>query len=138
MQEQTKIQVALETFFKPFATAKGLPVIYEATSAAPTTDHFEIRWFPSPVKDPSLGVAHRRYTGIFRILYYTYTKDKGSAAINDMCGEIATLFKRGTAVVKNGITVNIETTPSVSGLLIEDAYLYKVIDVSYRCDIMDY
>ena len=138
MEEQTKIKVALESTFNTFAVSKSIPVIYEATSAAPATDHFECRWFPAATQDPSLGVSHRRYTGVFRIVYYTYTKDKGGAAIEDMAAQVAKVFKRGTTIAKNGISVIVESTPSVSGLLIEDAYLYKVIDVKYRCDIMDY
>lgn len=138
METQRKIQVALESTLATWATAQHIPVIYEATSAAPAVDHIEVRWFPSPTQDPSLGSAHRRYKGIFRMSYYTYTKDKGSGDISDMCALLEKLFKRGLAIAKNNITVNIEETPSVSSLMIEDAYLYKVVDVTYRCDITDY
>ena len=60
--------------------------------------------------------------------------NKGTAAIDTLAEQLIELFPRGLQIVDNGLTVNIDNKPSVVGKGCPDKYMFRTVDIVYRCD----
>jgi hypothetical protein len=137
MSDKNKIRSALEIYLNTFAQSKAYPVLWENVSSIPEAQkHLEPRVFFSDTQDPSIGVNHRRYKGIFRVSYYTPELNKGMGPIQAAADEIVNHFKRGTQLTFQDVTVHIENTPSYPEPISNTANLYVPIDIYFRCDII--
>lgn len=137
MSDKAKIRKALEKHLNTYATSKLYPVLWEnVSSQPPTAKHLEARIFFSPVNDASIGAQHRRYTGIFRVSYYTPELNKGMGPIETAADEIVNLFKRGTQLSADDVVVWIENTPSYPDPISSTPNIYVPIDIYFRCDII--
>lgn len=136
MATQVKIRNALESRIAVFAASKSVPVAVENKSFTPTGDYIEVSLFPAATKDPSFGALHKRYSGIFRVVYYSTGLNKGMAAIETLADEIVNLFPRGLAITKDDVVVNIETTPTQSGPGFMNGYIFVAVSAYYRTDVI--
>jgi hypothetical protein len=64
-------------------------------------------------ENPTMGDDYYREQGIFQINLF-YPIQAGTATAAARAAAIKTLFKRGTSITSNGVTVQIEATPEVS------------------------
>lgn len=136
MATQVKIRNALESRLATYAATKSLPVLWENKSATPSGSYLSASLYPSATKDPSFGALHKRYSGIFRIVYYCIDLNKGMAAIETLADELVSLFPRGLAITKDDVVVNIETTPAQSPPGFESSYVFVAVSVFYRTDVV--
>lgn len=129
-----KVRAALETKLNSFATANSLKVAWENKGADYTVSHIRATLFPSPTQNPSIGVEHKRYRGLFRMLIMLTDLNNGPSAVETLGENLANAFPRGSSLSSGGVVVNIENTPSVSGLMYEGNFVYVSVELAYRAD----
>lgn len=134
---QVEIRNALETRLAAFATATGVTVLYENDASEPiAVTHLRPAIFPSPTKNPSMGAYHRRYNGIFKVQCWVDSLNNGPADTEALAEELVAWFPRGLELIKNGISVHIENTPSQSGLSPESNHCVVTVEMIYRADVV--
>lgn len=129
-----KVRSALETRLKTFADANSLKVAWENKGAVLTVNHIQATLFPAPTQNPSLGVEHKRFRGVFRMRVMLNDINNGPAGIETLSEALVDWFPRGSSLVASGVTVNVESTPSCSGIMYEGNFVYVVVELSYRAD----
>ena len=123
----------LESRLNSWATAgiPAVPIAWENDAFEPPTNGAYARAYllPAATNDPSLGMAHRRYSGTFQINVFC-PKGEGPDAAQVLAEEIEALYPRGLAI--NG--VRITKTPEI-GRGTPDGNWYMVpVFVTYRLD----
>ena len=131
---QATIRAALEGHLKVWADAHGLPVAWENSDLTPTTNHLRCFILPSQIQNPSMGVEHKRYRGILRVQYFSTALNEYARPIESIMDQLVDLFPRGLAIEKDGLTVNIQSTPSMSRLYIDGQWVYSNIETDYRAE----
>lgn len=129
-----KVRAALETKLNSFATANSLKVAWENKGADYTVSHIRATLFPSPTQNPSIGVEHKRYRGLFRMLVMLTDLNNGPSAVETLGESLADWFPRGSSLTSGGLIVNIESTPSVSSIMYEGNFVYVSVELAYRAD----
>ena len=131
---QTKIRTALEKRILAYATAHSIPVAWENSGGEFESSYLAVFVFPSPTLNPSLGVKHRRYRGILRIQVHMPTEINGTFELESLAADVVELFPRGLEIIEDGLSVNIEDTPSQSRVYPDGNFIYTVVETSYRCE----
>ena len=134
---QVEIRNALETRLAAFATAKSTKVLWENDVSEPLAEsHMRVRLFPSGTQNPSLGAYHRRYKGIFQVQCWIDSLNLGPADVEAFAEELVAYFPRGLELIKNGVSVHIENTPSQSGISPESNHSVVTVEMIYRADVI--
>lgn len=134
---QVEIRDALETRLKSFADIKGTKILWENAAYAPEDEsHMRARIFPSGTQNPSLGAYHRRYKGIFQVQCWIDSLNLGPADVEAFAEELVAYFPRGLELIKNGVSVHIENTPSQSGISPESNHSVVTVEMIYRADVI--
>lgn len=130
-----RVRNSLETHLAAFATANSnIPVVWENIKTIPSGNYLKAFLFPAATQDPSFGTKHKRYTGLFRVTYYTTELNVGMFAATTFAESLADHFPRGLQIVSGGLTTNITNTPSVSTPAYEATYMYITVDILYRAE----
>ena len=131
---QLNVRAALETRLAAFATSKSLPVVWENIKTLPSGSYLIAHMFPANTQDPSFGNKHKRYTGLFRVTFYSTDINKGLAAVQSTVEDLVNYFPRGLELSAGGLVTNITNTPSLLSPGYESTYIYITVDILYRAD----
>lgn len=135
---QLFVRNALETTLAAFAASKSnIPVVWENIKSIPTVSYLKAFMFPAATQDPSFGNQHKRYTGMFRVTYYSTQLNVGMNAITSFVEDLVNYFPRGLQLVSGGLTTNITNTPSVSSPNYDGNFIYVTVDILYRADLIE-
>lgn len=118
------------------ALTPALESAWENTAFVPKdgVPHQEVRMLPNVPDNTAIGGQYYREQGILQV-ELAYPLLKGSKDAQTRAEAIRTLFKRGTQLVKDGITVTIETTPAIGpGFVARDRWRVPV-SVRYNAQI---
>lgn len=129
-----KIRAALENHL---ATMSGaLDISYENAQFTPTpgTAFQVVNLLPATVQNPSIGAELHRELGIFQVTLH-YPVNAGSANSVTMAENIRTRFKRGTTITNNGVTVMIDSTPTIARGIIDGDRWIVAVSIPYMANI---
>lgn len=129
-----KIRNALESKLAAFADTKSLPVVWENIKTIPTGSYLKAFLFPANTQDPSFGNKHIRYSGMFRVTYYTIGLNAGMVPATTLVEDLVAYFPRGLQLVSGGLTTRILNTPSISSPGYEGNYMYITTEIFYMAD----
>ena len=140
MAGQKEVRAALENRLQAFATSKSLPVAWENKSTEINVSHLRSTLFTGNTRNPSMGTAgdgrcHKRYVGILRIQVCLTELNKGPSIIESLAEELVNWFPRGSALVKDTVTVNLDNTPTMSPVDFDANFVFVSIDIPYRSEI---
>lgn len=130
-----KIRQALETGLSTITPA--LATAYENVPYAPVTGtpyQTVYMLFNNP-DNPTLGDGFYRERGIMQVSL-KYPLNNGSTACATRVELVRQKFKRGATFTKDGITVTIDKTPSVSFMTEADRYT-AVVKIYFYSDIFN-
>lgn len=132
---QLKVREALEARLQTFATSKGITtVVWENIKSIPSGTYLKAHMFPADTQDPSFGNKHRRYTGLFRVTYYTTALNTPLPLVQPLIEDLVDYFPRGLQLTAGGLVTNITNTPSILSPGYEATYMYITVDILYRAD----
>lgn len=129
-----KIRSALENHL---ATMSGaLSISYENAQFEPTagTAFQVVNLLPATVQNPSIGADLHRELGIFQVTLY-YPINAGPTDCATMAENIRTRFKRGTTITNSGVTVMIDSTPSIARGIIDGDRWVVAVSIPYMANI---
>jgi len=87
-------------------------------------------------QNPTTSADHRRERGEFQV-FVSYPKGSGANAAYDKASSIASLFKRGTTLIKNSTKVLIVQSPHVAtAMQFADRYVVPVT-VEFFVDVFE-
>ena len=132
-----KIRAALESKLAAFAASKSLPVVWENIKTIPTGSYLKAFLFPANTQDPSFGNKHIRYSGMFRVTYYTTGLNAGMVPATTLVEDLVAYFPRGLQLVSGGLTTRILNTPSINSPGYEGTYMYITVEVFYMADSIE-
>jgi len=100
-----------------------------------STVPFQVVWFPEfMIENPTMGSNFHRIRSYIQI-DLMYPLLAGTAAIETRAGLIQSTFDRGSSFTNGGITVRIESTPSISGGIVDGDRYKKIIKIRYWADV---
>lgn len=129
-----KVRQALETKLAAFAASKSLPVVWENIKTIPTGSYLKAFLFPANTQDPSFGNKHIRYSGMFRVTYYTTGLNTGMVPATTLVESLVDYFPRNLQLTSGGLTTRILNTPSISSPGYEGTYMYITTEIFYMAD----
>lgn len=130
-----KISAAFETRLALLSPA--LATAYENAAYTPVTNtpYQRIKLLPAQPENPTLGDGYYREVGICEIVLF-YPINTGRGLAQAKADAIKNHFKRGTAMIEQGITVKVSRTPTVSqGIADGDRYAIP-ISIFYYCELI--
>lgn len=132
------IRAALESAVATWAAAQtpAVPVQYQNVAYTPAIGTRYLRTFtiPAETENPSLGDAHRRYTGILQANLYM-PDGNGSGTGETLADSLLTYFARGESFTISGVTVRILQSPSVNPALNDNGWYIVPVAIRYQADI---
>lgn len=133
------IVAALQVRLKAFAAAQSpvLRIAYELTpfAATATETYLADHHLPASTQDPSLGVRHQRFIGVYQIDVIA-PGTINPVTLRTLADAIAAHFPRGTVLQGAGIRVSIDSTPA-RGPAIPDTARTKIpVSIRYRADLI--
>lgn len=132
---QKKVRAALETRLNGWSTTNSIPINWEGTKSNNTAvKYVSATLIPANTTNPSYGTKHIRYRGTFRLLVRVQALDKGMAEIETISESLAQQFPRGLVLTASGLSVHIESTPSLRPSFIDGMYTIIPVDIEYRAD----
>lgn len=129
-----KIRAALENHLANMSGA--LDISYENAQFTPTagTAFQVVNLLPATVVNPSIGAELHRELGIFQVTLH-YPINVGPANCATMAENIRTRFKRGTTMTVDGVTVMIDSTPSIARGIIDGDRWIVAVSIPYMANI---
>lgn len=136
---ESDIREAFETRIAAFAAAQtpAMPVAWENVTFAPSPAIAYLQCFmmPAPTQNPWMGVTANRLVGIFQINVYGI-QDEGAGPTEQIADALIALFPRGTGMQQNGVTVNIDYTPTrAKGMSDPRGFFFIPVRIRYRQDV---
>ena len=132
---QLNVRSALATRLAAFAATKGnIPIVWENIKSIPTVSYLKAFLFPAPTQNPSFGNTHDRYSGLFRVTYYTTELNVGMKKAEEFVDALVKYFPRTLQIVNGTLTTRILNTASVSAPGYEGNFMYIVVDIPYQAD----
>lgn len=133
------IREAFETRIAAFAAAQtpALPVAWENSgyTPSPSTAYLQCAMLPAPTQNPWMGVQSARLVGIYQINVYGIQND-GPGPAEAIADALIALFPRGTGMTQNGVTINIDYTPTrAKGLNDQNGFFFIPVRIRYRDDV---
>ncbi len=129
-----KISAAFEKKLNTLET--NFPTAYENVQFTPVTGtaYQRVRILPAQPDNPTIGDSYYREVGLFEVILF-YPLDIGRNAAQVKAEAIKALFKRGLAMVEDGLTVVVDRTPSIaSAVQLDDRYVVP-ITISYYAEV---
>lgn len=136
MSDQTIIR-ALQERLETFATSKGLLIAYEGARFTPAANKIHLAEFllPLPTDNPSMGVQHRRYAGIYQV-DVDGPAAVGIITLRNYANELVNHFKRGTTLENEGMRILVTHDPSISRLLPDGGRMKRAVSIRYQADVI--
>jgi hypothetical protein len=133
-----KIRQALETALNTWASAQTpvIPVALQNKSYVPVIGnrYVQVNILHAETQNPSMGDAHKRFTGIFQVLIYA--KDKtGAGEVETIAESLFTTFARGQSFTASTVTVRILDSPSISPSFNDNGWYVLPVSIRYQSDI---
>ena len=131
-----KIRAALENHLATMIGA--LPISYENAQFSPTAGAaFQVvNLLPATSENPSIGASLHRELGIFQVTLY-YPINNGSSDAATMAEAIRTRFARGMTLSKDGVVVQIDSTPSIARGIIDGDRWVLAVSIPYMANIFN-
>lgn len=132
------IRSALEGHLKAWAVAQTPPIsVYlENRGKKPAIGECHVRadLMPADTLNPSQGAQHRRYHGIYQVSIFLPEND-GTGDSDALAKAIEVLFKCPTTLIKSGMNVRINQTPSIARSRSDGAGFWMTpISITYSAD----
>ena len=130
-----KIRAALETQLA--TVSAGLGIAWENVPFSPVAGvpYLKVDWLPNTTQNPTFGGPYRREQGFFQVMLCYPTSMQGSSAAITQAEAIRAAFPRGASFVSGGVTVQIDTTPSIAKADVYDDRYCIPVSVSYFAHI---
>ena len=128
------IKIAFEKKLSEMTPA--LATSYEANPFTPAanTPYQYVQLVPRAPENTVVDAPFYREMGEFQI-FLCYPRGKGTGAILSRAQDVRDHFKRGTNLVRNGITILIFRTPTIAGTQIVGDRVVVPIIVNYTADV---
>lgn len=134
---QKTIRAALESRLKTWADAQSpvIPVAWQNVSYTPVSGTRYIRAYllPAETFDGAITGDYKLYAGIFQLSIYS-PDGTGTGAAETIAESLIALFAQNTAIVKSGLTIFIDRTPSMGPSMIETGWHVLPVSIRYRVD----
>jgi hypothetical protein len=127
---RTALENALDAIQPPIDTAHGNES-YSPIAGQPYQECYIL--FATP-GNPTMGDGFYQELGVLQI-NLQYPTGNGSADATDRAKLIRQAFKRGSTFTADGVTVQIEKTPEVSGGVVDGDRWKVVIKARFRADV---
>jgi len=96
---------------------------------------YQVVWFPDfMIENPTMGDDFHRIRSYIQI-DLMYPLLAGTSAIETRAGLIQSTFYRGSSFTNGGITVRVESTPSISGGIVDGDRYKKIVKIRYWADV---
>lgn len=134
---QKTIRAALESRLKTWADAQvpAIPVAWQNVSYTPASGTRYIRAYllPAETFDGAITGDYKLYAGIFQLSIYS-PDGTGTGAAETIAELLIALFAQNTAIVKLGLTIFIDRTPSMAPSMNDDGWHVLPVSIRYRVD----
>ena len=137
---QLVIGAALDARLKEWAASMPVSVAFQNVKFVPPSGeepYLRAYLLPAKTFDPSVGVGHRRYTGIYQISVCV-AYGRGRQPAEQWIAALEALFARGTRLLRHGLVIWVDSTPSVGPVIQEADLLVFPVSVSYRCEVLEH
>ena len=134
---QKTIRAALESRLKTWADAQvpAIHVAWQNVSYAPVSGTRYIRAYllPAETFDGAITGDYKMYAGIFQLSIYS-PDGTGTGAAETIAESVIALFAQNTAIVKLGLTIFIDRTPSMGPSMNDEGWHVLPVSIRYRVD----
>ncbi len=134
---QKTIRAALEGRLKTWADAQipAIPVAWQNVSYTPVANTKYIRAYllPAETFDGAVTGDYKLYAGIFQLSIYS-PDGTGTGPAETIAESLIALFAQNTAIVKSGLTIFIDRTPSMGPSMNETGWHVLPVSIRYRVD----
>lgn len=131
----TSIRNALERALD--AMTPMLPTAHQNEAYEPQTGvaYQEAYLLRADPDNSTLGDGYYQERGVFQVTL-KYPLGQGTAACEQRAGMIRSLFARGATFAADGITVQIDTTPTIGGGLPDGDAWSQSVKIRWHADVM--
>lgn len=136
---QLVIGAALDAHLKAWADSVKMQVAFQNVSFSPSADggtYLRAYLLPAKTADPSVGVGHRRYTGIYQVTVCV-ARGVGRQPAEKIVSALEGLFRKGTILVKKGLSIWVDSTPSAAPPFQDENILAVPVSITYRCEAVE-